>query len=70
MPFGNHEPIPKKKEISVRYLVEKVQEQVHIDLEACAAEDCCEDRSVIEADLHRPGLALAGYIEIFTHQRI
>ncbi|HKL19909.1 MAG TPA: HPr(Ser) kinase/phosphatase, partial [Halalkalibaculum sp.] len=70
MPFGNHEPIPKKKQISVSYLVEKVQEQVHIELEACVAEDCCDDRSVTEADLHRPGLALAGYIELFTHQRI
>ena len=70
MPFGNHEPIPKKKEISVRYLVDNVREQVHIDLEACVAEDRCEERSITEADLHRPGLALAGYIELFTHQRI
>lgn len=70
MPFGNHEPVPKKKEISVRYLIENVKEQVHIELEPCVAEDCCEDRSIIEADLHRPGLALAGYVELFTHQRI
>lgn len=70
MPLGNHEPIPKKKEISVHYLVKNIKEQVHIELEACVAEDCCEDRSITEADLHRPGLALAGYIELFTHQRI
>ncbi len=70
MPFGNLETIPKKKEISVSYLIENVKDQVHIELEACVAEDCCGDRSVTEADLHRPGLALAGYIELFTHQRI
>lgn len=70
MPFGKHEPVPKKKEISVQYLIDKVREQVRIDLEACIAEDCCDQRQVIEADLHRPGLALAGYVELFTHQRI
>lgn len=70
MPFGQHEPIPKKKEITVRYLVNNIKDQLHIDLEACVAERCCEERHVTEADLHRPGLALAGYIELFTHQRI
>lgn len=70
MPFGNHEPVPRKKEITVKYMVEHVKDQVHIELEPCVAEDCCEDRHIIEADLHRPGLALAGYVELFTHQRI
>lgn len=70
MPFGNHEPVPKKEKISVDYLVSRLKERVHIDLEACVAEDCCEERFIIEADLHRPGLALAGYVELFTHQRI
>lgn len=70
MPFGNHEPVPKKKEISVQYLIEKLKERVQIDLEACVAEDYCENRRIVEADLHRPGLALAGYVELFTYQRI
>lgn len=70
MPLGQHEPIPKKKEISVRFLIDKLREKVNIHLEACAAEDSCGGRKVTEADLHRPGLALAGYIELFTHQRI
>ncbi|MDZ7682089.1 MAG: hypothetical protein U5J63_10370 [Fodinibius sp.] len=29
-----------------------------------------DQRHVTEADLHRPGLALAGYVKLFTHQRI
>lgn len=70
MPLGKHEPIPKKKEISVRYLIDKLKEKVHIELEACVAEDRCGQRSITEADLHRPGLALAGYVELFTYQRI
>ena len=70
MPLGKHEPIPKKKEISVQYLVDRLKDKVHLKLEACVAEDCCEQNKIMEADLHRPGLALAGYVELFTHQRI
>lgn len=70
MPFGAHPPIPKKEKISVAYLVNKLREQVHIDLQACASEEKCENTYVTEADLHRPGLALAGYIKTFTYQRI
>jgi HPr kinase/phosphorylase len=29
-----------------------------------------DDRQVTESDLHRPGLALAGYIDLFTYQRV
>lgn len=70
MPFGHNEPIPRKERISVTYLIEKLKNRVKINLTASVAEDCCDDRYVTEADLHRPGLALAGYVELFTHQRI
>lgn len=70
MPFSPQEPIPRKEKITVDYLVEKLRERVNIKIEACVAQNCSGDRYVVEADLHRPGLALAGYIELFTYQRI
>lgn len=70
MPLGNLDPIPRKEKISVSYLVEKLRERVQVQLEASAGEEHCSQRFVTEADLHRPGLALAGYVELFTYQRI
>lgn len=70
MPFKPHDPIPRKDKISVDYLVDKLKERVNIKIESCAAENCSTDKFITEADLHRPGLALAGYIDLFTYQRI
>jgi HPr kinase/phosphorylase len=70
MPLRNHEPIPKKEKVSVSYLVEKLIEKVNIEVHVCVGEEYCDQRYVTEADLHRPGLALAGYVKLFTHQRI
>lgn len=70
MPFGDLEPIPRKEKISVAYLVQKLQERVNIELNAFVAEESSDQRFVTEADLHRPGLALAGYVKLFTYQRI
>ena len=70
MPFTTQPPIPIKEKISVKYIVEKLRNRVNINLVCCAAEDCCTDRYVREADLHRPGLALAGCVKLFTFQRI
>ncbi|PAU92936.1 HPr kinase/phosphorylase [Aliifodinibius salipaludis] len=70
MPFGDHESIPKKEKIPVSYLVERLQERVQIDLQNFVAESTADQRYVTEADLHRPGLALAGFVKLFTHQRI
>jgi HPr kinase/phosphorylase len=70
MAFSAQPPIPIKEKITVSYLIERLQERVHINLVSCAAEDCSDHRYVREADLHRPGLALAGYVKLFTFQRI
>ena len=70
MPFSAQPPIPLKDKISVKYIVTKLQERVHINMVSCAAPDCAEDRFVREAELHRPGLALAGYVKLFTYKRI
>ena len=70
MPFGPHPPIPRKDKISVGFLVSNLKNKVKLDITSCASEDACENRYVTEANLHRPGLALAGYIQLFTYQRI
>jgi HPr kinase/phosphorylase len=70
MPFNPQDPIPRKDHISVSYLVSRLRERVHINIDACVSDNCAGDRYVVEADLHRPGLALAGYINLFTYQRI
>jgi len=70
MAFGNHEPIPKKEKIKVSYLVERLKERVQIEIKPFVAEDNSNQRYITEADLHRPGLALAGYVKLFTYQRI
>lgn len=70
MVFGNNEPVPRKSKIKVSYLIKKLQNRLKIDLKYCLDEPRWEDRNLTDAELHRPGLALAGYIELFTHQRI
>lgn len=70
MSLYNQEAIPRRENIQVSYLVEKLKERIQIDLEPCAAESYAEKKLVTEADLHRPGLALAGYVDLFTYQRI
>lgn len=70
MPFAVSEPIPRKEKITVSYLVQKLRERVQLNLTACTSGNCAEYRFVSEVDLHRPGMALAGYIDLFTYKRI
>jgi HPr kinase/phosphorylase len=70
MAFGEIDAIPRKDKISVDYIVDRLQKRVDIELNALVAESNLDQRYVTEADLHRPGLALAGFVNLFTHQRI
>lgn len=70
MSLENQEAIPIREDIEVSYLIEKLKERTQIDIEAYAGEDYSKKKLVTEADLHRPGLALAGYTDLFTYQRI
>ena len=63
-------PIPGKKNITVASLVQRLRSRVQIEIEVITGESYLEEKLVTEIDLHRPGLALAGYVELFTHQRI
>lgn len=63
-------PIPRKESISVQYLIENLRDKVHLDIELCAGRQACGKRSITDENLHRPGLALAGYVSLFTHHRV
>ena len=70
MPFRDQEAIPIRENIQVSSLVERLKERIKIELEPVAATGSADKKLVTEADLHRPGLALAGYVDLFTYQRI
>jgi HPr kinase/phosphorylase len=70
MPIRNQEAIPIRDHIEVSHLIEQLTERLQIDLVPRAGAGNAPNKKVTEADLHRPGLALAGYVELFTHQRI
>jgi HPr kinase/phosphorylase len=64
---GLEEPF-RKEAISVQFLVEQLREAVSVPLETLVEGD--GERLVVENNLHRPGLALAGYVDLFTYQRV
>lgn len=69
---GTMERDPKtfqKESISVEYMVRQFRNAVGVDLDALNEVDASL-RKVTESNLHRPGLALAGYVDLFTHQRL
>ncbi len=64
------EPKTVSKEfITVQFMVETMREVVRVDIHAVNRVDAAK-RKVTESNLHRPGLALAGYVDLFTHQRV
>ena len=70
MPFSTHSPIPVNEKLTVEELITKLRKHVNINLIACAAEDKCQEKFVREAELNRPGLALTGYLDVFSWQRV
>lgn len=63
-------PEPFRKDaITVAYLVDALRSQIRLEVEDVTTADP-SSRSVVEVNVHRPGLALAGYIELFTYQRV
>lgn len=70
MPLSNQKPIPGKEKISISSLLEKLRQKVKVDLELVAGSAFVDDKYATDTDLHKPGLALAGYIELFTYQRL
>ena len=59
----------QKESITVAFMVRQLRETVGVEI-AAANDVAADEREVTESNLHRPGLALAGYVDLFTHQRI
>lgn len=70
MSISISEPIPRKKEIAVSFLIKNLTEKLNLDIKECTNSSLAEKSFVLESELHRPGMALTGYIELFTHHRI
>lgn len=59
----------KKESITVSFMIDGLRRYVGVPVEEVNAGNP-EERLVTESNLHRPGLALAGYIDLFTAQRV
>ena len=59
----------KKESITVAYMVDALRQIVGLPIEEVVGAGA-DTRLVTERNLHRPGLALAGYVKLFTAQRI
>jgi HPr kinase/phosphorylase len=70
MPLENQKPIPGKEKIAVDTLINRLNSKLNIDIQFVEGKEIADQRFVTGADLHRPGLALAGYLELFTHQKV
>ena len=60
----------QKESITVAFMVRQLRETVGVAIESVNGDVGADERDVTESNLHRPGLALAGYVDLFTHQRI
>ncbi|WP_054684547.1 HPr(Ser) kinase/phosphatase [Rhodothermus marinus] len=59
----------RKESITVAFMVEQLQKAVGLPVERVNQVDDTL-RLVVESELNRPGLVLAGYTELFTYQRV
>lgn len=59
----------QKEAISVAFMVEQLRERIGLEVTALNSADATA-REVVESNLHRPGLALAGYTDLFTYKRV
>jgi HPr kinase/phosphorylase len=60
----------QKESITVAFMVRQLRETVGVAIQSVNDDAGADEREVTESNLHRPGLALAGYVDLFTHQRI
>lgn len=70
MSFLAEEPIPRKDKLSVSFIVENLRNSLKLQIQELTEGDLSNTRFVTEIELHRPGMALTGYVDLFTYQRI
>jgi HPr kinase/phosphorylase len=57
----------RKESITVGFLFEAIKERLKM---TAATGDVGLNKEIIDEHIHRPGLALAGYVELFTYNRV
>lgn len=62
--------VPRKKHITVSSLVTHLRKKLKLEIRSCTSSGTSTARLVTDTDLHRPGIALAGYVELFSYHRI
>jgi HPr kinase/phosphorylase len=69
-----HKPQPYQKEsITIAFMIEQLRDRVGMPVELLNGDSPRvqpASRRVVESNLHRPGLALAGYTGLFTSHRV
>lgn len=60
----------QKESITVDDMVRHLRETVGVEMTPLNEKVDASGREVTESNLHRPGLALAGFVDLFTHQRV
>lgn len=70
MKLEDYKPIPARDHITVEDLLVRMEKKLQMQIEKCTSPVTFENKRVVDMDLHRPGLALAGYLDLFTHHRI
>jgi HPr kinase/phosphorylase len=59
--------IIRKSDITVKYFYDAMKEKTHIEL---LTKTASLEKKITEQNLHRPGLALAGFVELFSYNRV
>ncbi len=67
MKFENIKEL-KKTTISVKFFYAECKER--FKLTKVTQAEINKDKIISEKDIHRPGLALAGYVKLFTFNRV
>ena len=57
----------RKESISVEFFYQSTRERFNIEL---LNKNVSLDRPIVEQNLHRPGLALAGFVDLFAYKRV
>lgn len=66
MNFSNKD-IFRKESITVDFFYQSTKERFNIEL---VNKEVSLDRPIVEQNLHRPGLALAGFVDLFSYKRV
>lgn len=70
MSLGDFEVVPRTERISVEILLQKMRNKLKKPLLLQSDPSSLADRYVTDVNVHRPGLALSGYLSLFTHHRV